>query len=244
MQEHGDKQLEYWAEQLRHPDWYIRLEDYLISTIFPLIHDNPNLKTKRHRFYELVEKMMISNEIPLAKDGPNLDSDRKEIDIIVIHHTAEESDIRLSKLSAIGFVRQYGMAYLEDDVWGHKGLRGQPIWSGHFRNGKMVFFAYHWLVRPNGKTERLLEDVYVGRQSHDLNPRSIGIALSGNYEHSIPPIAQIEASAKIIKDNYPDVGVSSIFGHLEVMLGRTCPGDKFLEGWKGSLLAAVKQQII
>lgn len=240
-QNHKKKRIEYWEQQLRYPDWYVRLKDYLTSEIFPVVHDDPVLKAERHLFYELVEKMLGNGQIPLAEAGPNLDSERQPIDTIVIHHTEEEPDIRLSKLSAIGFVRQYCKAYLEDDVWGHKGLKGQSIWSGHFRHGKMVFFAYQWLVRPDGKAQRLLEDRYIGRQSHDLNLRSIGLALSGNYEHSTPPIEQIEASAKVIRNYYPSIDPARILGHLEVMPGRTCPGYKFLGGWKEILLESIKQ---
>lgn len=236
-----DKQMELWKQQLRHPDWYIRLEDYLRSTIFPVVHDNPELKIERHRFYELVEEMLQNDEIPLAETGPDLDSERRLIDTIVIHHTEEEPDIRLSKLSAIGFVRQYGKAYLENNVWGSKNLKGYPIWSGHFRGDNMVFYAYHWLVRPNGDIDRLLEDNQIGWQSHDLNPQSVGLAFSGNYEHSTPPPEQIKAAAQVIRNHYSYIEISQILGHLEAMPDRTCPGDKFLSGWKKDLLSFVKR---
>lgn len=234
-----DKQLEFFRQELYHPDWYVRLSDYLAQTIFPVIHDNPRIKAERHLFYELVEEMLIEDQIPLAENGPDMDAERSEIDTVIVHHTEEESEIRLSKLSAIGFVRQYGKAYLEDDVWGKKGLRGKPIWSGHFRNGKMVFFAYHWLIRPDGKQERLLEDKEIGHQGHDLNPRSVGVALSGNYEHSTPPPMQIAATGEVIKSHYNFVDVKRVFGHLETNPERTCPGDKFLDGWKNTLLSQI-----
>ena len=232
----GNDKLEYWKEQLQYPDWYIRLEDYLKTIIFPIVHDDPGLKAERHTFYALVEEMLEGGLIPLAESGPDLDAERQSIDTIIVHHTEEDPDISLSRLSAIGFVRQYGFNYLNDNVWGIEGLKGQPVWSGHFREGKMVFFAYHWLIRPDGKAERLLEDRYVGRHSLQMNLRSIGIVLSGNYEHSIPPMEQIISSADTLKKNYGFVKQDRILGHLEVMEGRTCPGDKFLTDWKKTLL--------
>ncbi len=231
---------QYWRDQLQHPDWYIRLEDYLRKDIFPVVHDNPALSLQRNRFYDVVTQMLIDRQIPLATSGPNLDSERQPIDTVVIHHTEENPDISLGKLSAIGFIRQYAQRYLDDDIYGHKGLKGQPIWSGHFRNGEMVFFAYHWLVRPDGTTDRLLDDQYVGRHALDLNPKSIGISLSGNYEHSTPPEEQVIATGKIIKESYPFIKPTRIFGHLEVMQQRTCPGNQFIRGWKGTILEAVK----
>lgn len=233
-------QQEQWRQQLQYPDWYVRLEPYLRSTIYPIVHDDPELKAERHRFYGLVEDMLKTGEIPLAETGPNLDSERQPIKAVIIHHTEEDPNITLDRLSAIGFVRQYGQKYLDDDVYGHKGLRGQPIWSGHFKDGKMVFFAYHWLIRPDGQAERLLEDKYVGRHAVQNNPHTVGIALSGNYEHSTPPIEQIDSAAQTIRNNYAFVDVDRIFGHREVMEGRTCPGDKFLDGWKNTLVGAVK----
>ncbi|OGH06159.1 MAG: hypothetical protein A2171_02895 [Candidatus Levybacteria bacterium RBG_13_35_9] len=231
----------FWKSQLVFPDWYIRLEDYLRETIFPIVHDDPKLKAERHRFYGLVEEMLKNREIPFADSGPDLDSERQPINTIIVHHTEEDSSITLGRLNAIGLIRQYGQKYLEDDVYGHKGLKGKPVWSGHFRNGQMVFFSYHWLIRTDEKTERLLDDKYIARHAVQNNPNSVGIALSGDYEHSTPPIQQIETTAKTIRENYPFVEISNIFGHLEVMQGRTCPGDKFLGGWKNTLIELVSK---
>lgn len=72
----ANTQEEFWKQQLTHPDWYVRLEDYLRDTIYPIVHDDPILKAERHRFYGLVEEMLKKGQIPLAKEGPNLDSER------------------------------------------------------------------------------------------------------------------------------------------------------------------------
>jgi hypothetical protein len=244
MAENSEKatdQEEYWRQQLVNPDWYVRLESYLRNTIYPIVHDNPQLKAERYKFYGLVEEMLKAGDIPLAETGPNLDSERQPINAVIIHHTEEDPNISLDRLNAIGFVRQYGQKYLDNDVYGNRGLKSLPIWSGHFRDGKMVFFAYHWLIRPDGKAERLLDDKYVARHAVQNNPHTVGIAFSGNYEHSTPPIEQIEATAQTIKNNYSFVDAGRILGHREVMEGRTCPGDKFLDGWKNTLIDAVKK---
>ncbi|MBU4350925.1 N-acetylmuramoyl-L-alanine amidase [Candidatus Parcubacteria bacterium] len=227
----------YWKSRLKYPDWYIRLEKELGEHIFPIVHGDPVVKKFRHQVYELIEELLEKGEIPLAIEGPNFDAERKSIDTIVIHHTEEEVGIRLSKLSAIGFVRQYGLRYLQNDVLGRK-LRGNPIWSDHFRNGKMVFFVYHWLVRPNGQAERLLKDEYIGWHSGvwEINTRSVGIAFSGNYEHEKPLAAQIKSAAMVIKKHYPQIDRKRIFGHLEIKKNRTCPGEYFLKEWKAKLL--------
>lgn len=235
-----DFNANYWRDNLQYPDWYIRLEKDLKENIFPIVHDNVSLKKYRHKIYELTAELMDFGKIPLAESGANLDKERKPIDTIVIHHTEEYPNIALSKLSAIGLIRQYAMHYLENDMLGER-VRGKAIWSGHFRGNKQVFFAYHWLIRLDGEAERLLEDKCVGWHSgnREINTKSIGIAFSGNYEHSSPPMDQIEAAALLIKNNYPQIQKDGIFGHREVKEGRTCPGDRFIGDWKEELLRLV-----
>ena len=227
----------YWESRLLYPDWYVRLSDELDQLFFPVVHDNPQLKAFRNQVYELVDELLESKVIPLAEKGPDLDRARRAIDTIVIHHTEEAPEMALGKLSAIGLIRQYARQYLSDNVLG-RSVRGEPIWSGHFRNRAMVFFAYHWLIRPDGMAERLLEDRSIGWHAGNwnVNTRSIGIALSGNYEHNTPPIAQIEAAAKLIREQYGHVHQINIVGHREVTEGISCPGAVFLNGWKETLI--------
>ena len=232
-----DFQRAYWEEKLLYPDWYVRLEDELQQLFFPVVHHNPQLKAFRNQVYELIAELVLARKLPLAHDGPNLDLHRQPLQTIVIHHTEEMPEMSLGKLSAIGLVRQYAYQYLTDNVLGHR-VKGQPIWSGHFRAGAMVFFAYHWLVRPDGTTERLLEDAYIGWHAGnwEVNTKSIGIALSGNYEDTAPPLTQIAAVAHLIKEQYSHIPKENVLGHREVKEGITCPGVYFLTDWKETLL--------
>ena len=235
-----DFQREYWESHLHFPNWYRRLEDELSALFFPVVHDDPKLKAFRNQVYALIAELLARQQLPLAKTGPDLDTARQPVDTIVIHHTEEDPAISLDRLSAIGLVRQYAFQYLADNVLGHQ-VRGQPIWSGHFREGRMVFFAYHWLIRPDGTAERLLEDSHIGWHAGDwpVNTRSIAIALSGNYEAATPPLPQIESAAQIIRAYYPQVPRANIVGHSEVRKDLTCPGAYFLESWKDVLVSRV-----
>ncbi len=230
-----------WESRLTSPDWYNHVEDELRRLFFPVVHRDAQLKAFRHKVYELVAELLESQRLPLAERGPDLDRERRPVDTIVIHHTEEEPGIRLSKLSAIGLVRQYAFQYLAGDVLGRH-VSGEPIWSGHFRQGEMVFFAYHWLIRPDGTVERLLEDTAIGWHAGNwgVNTRSVGIALSGDYETNTPPYAQIEATGRIIREYYPGVAKGNISGHREVTGGVTCPGTSFLHSWKQTLLDLVQ----
>ena len=230
----------YWAGKFRSPDWYRQLEPELTNFIFPVVHGDPQLKAWRHQVYSLAGELLERAEIPLAQSGPNQDSERSVLDTIVLHHTEEDPQISLAKLNAIGLLRQYGLQYLEDDVLG-RGVKGEPVWSGHFRQGRMVFFAYHWLIRPDGTCERLLEDHAIGWHAGnwEINTRSIGIALSGNYEHSTPPAEQVAATARLISTQYPTIARSRVLGHCEINPQATCPGKRFLDAWKAQLVSHI-----
>lgn len=227
----------YWERKFRCPDWYRQLEYELTSFVFSLVHDDPALKAWRHRVYSLAGEMLERDEIPLATAGPDLDAARRPLDTLVVHHTEEDAQISLAKLNAIGLLRQYGQQYLANDVLG-RAVSGEALWSGHFRQDKMVFFAYHWLIRPDGTCERLLEDHALGWHAGDweINTRSVGLALSGNYEHAIPPVAQLAATARLIQTHYPSIPAQRILGHREIRSELTCPGAYFLSDWKPQLL--------
>jgi hypothetical protein len=233
-----DFQSANWESKFRSPDWYCQLEYELTHFLFTTVHDDPQLKAWRHQVYSLAGELLEHAEIPLATSGPDLDLERKPFDTIVLHHTEEDPAISLAKLNAIGLLRQYGFQYLENNVMGRQ-VKGEAVWSGHFRQGSMVFFAYHWLIRPDGRCERLLEDSAIGWHAGnwDINTRSIGVALSGNYEHSTPPRAQIEATAQLLSTHYATIARERVLGHCEVRPELNCPGDHFLTQWKAQLLS-------
>lgn len=226
----------YWVKNLQHPDWYVRSAKEL-KEIFSVTAVSEDASTYRHKIYNLVGEMLLKSQIPLAVKGPNFDKKRKVIDTVVIHHTKQNSNIKLETLSGIGLIRQYALDYLKNDVLGYN-VYGEAIWSGHFQKNKQVFFAYHWLVRPDGTTERLLKDEYIGWHAGnwDINIRSVGIALSGNYENIIPPVTQLKAAKNLISKHYPQIEKKRIIGHREVIEGTICPGKMFLSDWKVQIL--------
>lgn len=229
-----NKEEDFWRDSLRYPDWYERLGNFITQKIMPSSDDSA-VNEEKCRFYEIVEKMLLAEQIPLANDGPNYDKERKPIDTVVIHHTSENPQIRLSMLSAIGFVRQYGKDYFKGNTLGNS-VKGLPIWSNHFNNGKMIFYAYHYLIRPNGKIEKLLEEDEIGWQAGnwDINTRSVAIALSGDYSRKNPSKKQLESVKNLIAANYSNVDMKRIFGHREINQKTICPGNTFLGplGWE------------
>lgn len=151
-------------------------------------------------------------------------------DTIVVHHTASDSELSWEELSAIGKERQYVPRFNSnaDDP----NVQGKRVQSGHFRRvGKVdieVFYTYHWLIRSDGKVERLLPDNEVGWHSGDwpTNLRSIGVCLEGDYSAKEPTLAATESLKDVIRIYEKQWGGVRLLGHSEVA-NTKCPGDWF-----------------
>jgi hypothetical protein len=148
--------------------------------------------------YDFLESQLSRGFIPLGSGSGVLDGDRKEVDTVVIHHTSNPPGLRPSRLSAIELVRLYAPYFANPTVEEDKHLKGQPICSGHVRNGKQVFWPYPWIVRNDGRSERLLRDEEIGWHAGDwgFNCRSVAIALDNDYEYGRPSEAEIAAVAR------------------------------------------------
>lgn len=190
-------------------------------------------KTVRQFF----EKAFEDGRLALAADGPDLDEQRQAVDTIVIHHTSSNPGYSLSFMNMTHLLNIYAPYYYSPRDNRDKSLKGQPIWSSHFRAGKPSFLAYHWLMRMDGSFERLLDDNQIGWHSGnwDINTRSIAICLDNDYENQDPSDEILHRLAAHIKEHYP--GVDNTIGHCEARSGTICPGANFLDGWKNNLLS-------
>jgi hypothetical protein len=185
-------------------------------------------------------------------------------DMIVVHHTAAPPGMTWQELSRIGddkffapcFDPKTGTATPPD-------VRGMRVQSNHFRQVEQsgglqpsvhflanyeVFYVYHWLVRQDGKTERLLKDGEVGWHSGDMatNYRSVGIVFDGDYTNEPPPDAALQACARLIANYEKKQQIVVVIGHREVThngnpVKTECPGNWWLAGGKEKLLALVER---
>ena len=199
------------------------------------------------RIYDFFERHLAKGDIALGNRFPGADTQRKPIDMIVIHHTSNPPGLRQARLSAIELIRLYGPYFIAPESDDNH-LKGQPIASGHMRNGKQVFWPYHWIVRTDGRVERLLNDTEIGWHAGnwDVNCRSVAIVLDNDYEQQRPTDIELQAIAKLIKTHYPYVMLTGIVGHREVNAKTVCPSNLFLDGphgrgWKKDLLALVTE---
>ena len=242
------EQKQNWERLLQHSDWYIAI----LSDIEDIKKDHKGRSFKeqdatKKELYDFFEKHIRANDIALDNDPPNIDIERKPIDTIVIHHTSNPPGMTKERLSGMELIRLYAPEFAAPKYDADKKMKGRPIYSGHFRDGRQVFWPYHWFVRRNGTIERLLNDNEIGWQAGDwdMNCRSIAICFDGNFENTRPSDIELSAAAKIIKEYYPQVAYEHIFGHREVNPKTTCPSNLFLSdaaqrGWKDDLLGLVK----
>lgn len=230
-----------WSEALKNSDWYIRLADDYRRCMAITEKADPQTRAQvKEEIYGFFEDKLASGQVMLASKGPDWDKERSPVDTVVIHHTKNSSGMTWERLNAIHLVRLYAGYYLHPREH-EKQMTGKPLWSGHFRGDQQVFYAYHWLVRRNGDTERLLADTEIGWHAGDwdVNRRSVAICLDDDLEGSEPSHAALVAIARLAREHYGNVSRANIYGHREINPNTACPGDLFLDGWKRDMLGLI-----
>lgn len=161
------------------------------------------------------------------------DAERKPFDLIVIHHTATSPTTTAESIDTGQKDRLYVPRYQSenDDPY----VKGLPPNSGHVVNGKERFGGYHHLVYEDGRVTTELSPLVkinetwfvdmVGWHTGtwEVNCRSLGICLVGDFTDQEPPEPQLTATARLIayyKTRYPQLQVQP-----HQALSRTeCPG--------------------
>lgn len=99
----------------------------------------------------------------------------------------------------------------------------------HINRFKWAGIGYNYFIEKNGE---IFEGrgMYVGAHAKNHNKDSIGIALAGNFDETLPNASQIESLVSICLDfmiKY-DIEPSRVIGHREIEgVEKTCPGLRF-----------------
>lgn len=212
--------LHRWNHCLGMADWYVHIERDLRRYI---LGRPSTMRERRIRWaiYDLVAGALESCTIALGSPALGADSARKAVTRLVVHHTGTDPYISLSRLSAMGLLRLYAPSYLKHQKAPHR--HGQPITSNHVRDGRQVFYSYHWLIRPGGRAERLLSDEEIGWHAGnwDVNCSSIGVALAGDYGNCSPTKQALSCLHSLIEEYAPE----EVLLHSEINSATTCPGE-------------------
>lgn len=191
------------------------------------------IRKNREKIIKFFALSLKRNLIPTKKYSVDFDRQRQNIDTIVIHHSGKKRNIW--EIEAIHMVNLYIKDFLNKDVEHY--LR--PLDSGHIRNGKTTFCAYHYLVDSNGTVKKLLSDKYIGWHcgNWEYNTKSIAICINDNLENKSPNKKVINTLKNLIRKYQYKANISQILGHCEIKPTTTCPGKSFLgeKGWKNLL---------
>jgi hypothetical protein len=229
----------HWAKAIQKPDWYIEFVKYSKQAESRFADGSEALNQFRYQCRHFFELALQGDRVALASTGPDLDEERQPQDTIVVHHTSNKPGYRLSYMNAVHLLNIYASYFARPYDERDKSVKDRPIWSGHFKDGKQVFWGYHWLMRMDGSFERLLGDNQIGWHAGnwEINKRSIGICLDNDYENQDPTDETLQKLAEFIKDKYPNIEPGQIIGHCEARSGTICPGTNFLDSWKKNLLS-------
>jgi hypothetical protein len=228
-----------WEDKIKDPCWYDAVPNILDEMAALRLNDFEQSLKLKNAVYTFFEEKLKEGEVALGANGKKWNQERKPIDTIVIHHTKSSERLSKERLSAIELIRLYAPTYA-------KRGKKEPIYSDHNREGKQVFYPYHWIIRSNGEAERLLLDHEIGWHAGnwDINCRSVAICIDDNHEDSMPDKANLRSIARLIREQYPLVSKDRIFGHREINPKTTCPSNYFLDapeqrGWKNALLEMI-----
>jgi hypothetical protein len=237
-----------WSKKIKDPHWYFDIPEVMKE--LKSLHDNDRSEYEKQKesIYDFFEEQMKLGNVALGSAGKSFDRKRKPIDTIIIHHTSNLPGLSKTRLSAIELVCLYAPQFAgkRPTYDANNEIKGEPICSGHFRDGIQVFWPYHWMIRADGTCERLLNDDEIGWQAGnwDINCRSVAICIDDDHEHSVPDKKELQIIADLIRNNYQNVPKDRIFGHREINIKTTCPSELFLStperrGWKEDLLEMI-----
>lgn len=227
-----------WRAEVARPDWYLRIQDEYEELLTRARNsDRATAHAIATEIYGFFERVLAAGAIAVGGKGPDWDADRMPIDTAVIHHSKRPPGMTWQRLDAVHLIRIYARHYA-DPPQSDAALKGQRITSGHRRGAREIFVAYHWLVRRDGSCERLLNDDETGWHAGDwtTNCRSIGVCIDADLEHEAPSGTQLRALARLIRTRYPAIAPNRILGHCEINHQTSCPGKRFLGGWKDALV--------
>ncbi len=238
-----------WRRLLSRPDWYLSVIPELQSWSRHVDREACPLRERaKALLYDFFESQLQRGNIALGSGDGYFDTERRPVDTVVVHHTSNPPGMSPMRLSAIELVRLYAPYFIEPSEEDDR-LRGSPVFSGHVRDGNQVFWPYHWIVRNNGRAERLLDDDEVGWHAGnwDVNCRSVAIVLDGDYEQNRPSEIELGSIANVVAEHYGSVPMNRIIGHREVTGRTTCPSEVFLRGpnfrgWKYDLLTMLRRR--
>ncbi len=97
--------------------------------------------------------------------------------------------------------------------------------------------GYNYVIEKDGRVRQGRKDNEIGAHTIGYNDRSIGICLSGNFDHYLPTEAQINALKELVKTKMTQYSIplNKILPHRAVA-NKSCYGNLLSDDWIKNLL--------
>lgn len=107
----------------------------------------------------------------------------------------------------------------------------------NFRSSLGYYIGYHYYIDKKGKVTQGRADTDEGAHTIGMNTESIGICLAGNFDVTMPTIAQIEALKSLVEKKMEEYGIpmDKVVPHRR-FANKTCFGRNLLDNWVQTLL--------
>lgn len=104
--------------------------------------------------------------------------------------------------------------------------------------------GYHYVIHKDGAIWKGRPEHYHGAHTKGYNTKSIGICLSGNFDATLPTLAQ-EKSLKELLNSLSEkysIGKDKIVPHRH-SANKTCYGNKLSDTWASDMIESVTEPV-
>lgn len=160
----------------------------------------------------------IVEALPTRSDETYEERDINDITHIAIHHSATPADVPPERIAAYHVYSQT-----------HQ-------WPG---------MGYHFYIDPEGTIYYTQALNRISWHVHNNNSYTVGVCLAGNFNLTIPPTPQLEATAWLVAWLMQELRIppEQVLGHKEFPMNATaCPGYQWdaERRWKDGLMKAIE----
>jgi len=102
------------------------------------------------------------------------------------------------------------------------------------------YIGYHYYIEKDGSVHQGRADTDVGAHCKGYNDKSIGICLAGNFDLTLPTLAQTDSLAKLLTEKSVQYGIpkEKIVPHRAFAV-KTCFGKNLRDDWARNLVKAL-----
>jgi hypothetical protein len=107
----------------------------------------------------------------------------------------------------------------------------------NFKSSLGWYIGYQYIIYGNGEIRQYRKDTEPGAHTTEqqMNFKSIGVCLTGNFDTELPSEAQTKTLTKFLEDKSKQYQIKSILPHRFYAGYKSCYGNKLKDDWASSL---------